>query len=197
VSDPNFTAAYFDEHGLYSFGRQPTQGAWALQQLASALLPLADADDLARGLAPYEAAYQQSFAAHTHLLLGLDSSGDLRTDLTFLQGIYGWMTTSGASWPQTFFDLYGGVASEARMKTSPQAALYETADFTPVRDALAARTPTHPERLSLPYFQAAAPVVLLIEDVESLWAPIAERDDWSAFDAKLAHLEAARTALAP
>jgi serine/tyrosine/threonine adenylyltransferase len=197
VSDPNFTAAYFDENGLYRFGRQPTQGAWALHQLASALLPLAEADDLARGLAPYEATYQQAFAAHTHLLLGLATSGDLRKDLTFLQGLYGWMTTSGASWPQTFFDLYGGSASEARMKASPQAALYETADFAPVRDALAARTPTHPDRLALPYFQAVAPVVLLIENVESLWAPIAESDDWSAFEAKLAHLEAARTALAP
>ncbi|WP_340692849.1 YdiU family protein [Hyphomonas sp.] len=197
VSDPNFTAAYFDQNGLYRFGRQPTQGAWALQQLASALLPLAEADDLARGLAPYEAAYQQAFAAHTHLLLGLAGSGDLRNDLTFLQGLYGWMTTSGASWPQTFFDLYGGAASEARMKASPQAALYETSDFAPVRDTLAARTPTHADRLSHPYFQAAAPVVLLIEDVESLWAPIAERDDWSAFDTKMAHLEAARTALAP
>lgn len=197
VSDPNFTAAYFDQNGLYSFGRQPTQGAWALQQLASALLPLAEAEDLARGLAPYEATYQQSFAAHTHHLLGLHGSGDLRGDLTFLQAFYGWMTTSGAAWPQTFFDLYAGEASAARMKASPQAALYQTESFAPVRDFIAAREATHADRLALPYFQADTPVTMLIEDVESLWAPIAAEDDWSAFEAKLAHLEAARLALAP
>ena len=197
VSDPNFTAAYFDQNGLYSFGRQPTQGAWALQQLASALLPLAEAEDLAKGLAPYEAAYQQSFAAHTHHLLGLHGSGDLRTDLTFLQAFYGWMTTSGASWPQTFFDLYGGEASEARMKASPQAALYQTESFAPVRDFITAREATHAARLTLPYFQADTPVTMLIEDVESLWAPIAAENDWSAFEARLAHLEHARLALAP
>ncbi len=197
VSDPNFTAAYFDENGLYSFGRQPTQGAWALQQLASALLPLADAEDLAKGLAPYEAAYQQSFAAHTHHLLGLHSSGDLRTDLIFLQAFYGWMTTSGAAWPQTFFDLYGGEASADRMNASPQATLYQTDTFSPVRDALAARAPTHADRLALPYFQAAEPVKMLVEDVEGLWDPIAADDDWSGFEAKLALLEAARLALAP
>lgn len=197
VSDPNFTAAYFDQNGLYSFGRQPTQGAWALQQLASALLPLADAEDLAKGLAPYEAAYQQSFVAHTHHLLGLHSSGDLRADLTFLQAFYGWMTSSGAAWPQTFFDLYGGMASAGRMQASPQTALYQTADFAPVRDALAARAPTHADRLALPYFQADEPVRMLVEDVEGLWDPIAADDDWSAFEAKLAHLEAARLALAP
>ncbi|MEH6695434.1 MAG: YdiU family protein [Hyphomonas sp.] len=197
VSDPNFTAAYFDQNGLYSFGRQPTQGAWALQQLASALLPLADAEDLAKGLAPYEAAYQQSFVAHTHHLLGLHSSSDLRADLTFLQAFYGWMTSSGAAWPQTFFDLYGGMASAGRMQASPQTALYQTADFSPVRDALAARAPTHADRLALPYFQADEPVRMLVEDVEGLWDPIAADDDWSAFEAKLAHLEAARLALAP
>ncbi|MEM9378067.1 MAG: YdiU family protein, partial [Pseudomonadota bacterium] len=36
-SDPNFTAAYFDQQGLYRFGRQPAQGLWALQQLGGAL----------------------------------------------------------------------------------------------------------------------------------------------------------------
>ena len=197
VSDPNFTAAYFDENGLYRFGRQPTQGAWALQQLASALLPLAEADDLARGLAPYEAAYQQAFAAHTHQLLGLDSAGDLRADLTFLQGFYSWMTASGASWPQTFFDLYGGEASADRMEASPQAGLYQAAEFAPVREALAARMALHADRLSLPYFQAPLPVSLLVDDVEALWDPIAAEDDWSAFEAKMEHLEAARLALAP
>jgi type II secretory pathway component PulK len=118
-------------------------------------------------------------------------------DLTFLQGFYGWMTASGASWPQTFFDLYGGEASGTRMKASPQARLYQTGDFAPVQAALGARTPTHADRLSLPYFQAALPVTMLVDDVEALWDPIAAGDDWSAFDAKMDHLEAARLALAP
>ena len=34
-SDPSFTAAYFDEQGLYAFGRQPATGLWNLGQLAS------------------------------------------------------------------------------------------------------------------------------------------------------------------
>src|SRR4051812_13862313 len=36
-SDPNFTAAYFDQSGLYSFGRQPEAVFWNLQQLAGCL----------------------------------------------------------------------------------------------------------------------------------------------------------------
>lgn len=195
-SDPNFTAAYFDQNGLYRFGRQPVQGGWALQQLASALLLLADAEDLARALAPYEAAYRESFSAHTHALLGLAPTGDLTEDIGLLQAFYGWMTTSGAGWPQTFFDWFGGPASDARAAASPQAALYAHPDFEPVRAALMARTPVRPERLATAYFQRAAPVSLVIEEVEALWEPIAARDDWSAFEAKTAHIEEARLALA-
>ena len=37
---------------------------------------------------------------------------------------------------------------------------------------------------------------MLIEEVEEIWAPIAERDDWMSFHAKLADMEAMRDAYA-
>ena len=40
-----------------------------------------------------------------------------------------------------------------------------------------------------------APVTLLIDEIEAIWAAIAERDDWSAFYAKLDLIEAWRQAL--
>ncbi|MDP3460411.1 MAG: YdiU family protein [Hyphomonas sp.] len=194
-SDPNFIAAYFDQNGLYRFGRQPVQGGWALQQLASALLLLADAEDLAPALVPYEAAYRDSFTAHTHALLGLTPLGDPGKDIGLLQALYGWMTESRADWPQTFFDWFGGPASETRAAASPQSSLYADPSFEQVRAALMARVPVRSERLALPYFQRPAPVSLVIEEVEALWEPIAASDDWSAFAAKTGHIEEARRAL--
>jgi len=194
VSDPNFTAAYFDQQGLYRFGRQPVQGGWALQQLASALLPLADADALAAGLAPYQTAYQDSFITHTHALLGIAPLGELQADTEFLQAFYAWMTETGASWPQVFFDWFGGVTSADRASASPLAALYADDPFAPVRAGFEARQPVRPDRLHHAYFQAPAPVSLLIDEVEAVWAPVAESDDWSAVEAKLAHIEQARQA---
>lgn len=191
-SDPNFVAAYFDETGLYRFGRQPTQGAWALQQLASALLPLADAEALAGALAQYQDSYQASFSAHTHHLLGLQPLADQADNLSFLQEFYSWMTHSEAAWAQVFFDWHGGAASAERATDSPQAALYESEDFTPVRALMEARVPVSPERLSESYFQRAHAPSLVIDEIEALWAPIAEHDDWSAFDAKMAQIEEIR-----
>ncbi len=50
--------------------------------------------------------------------------------------------------------------------------------------------------MSHPIFTRARPVDLLIEELEAIWAPIAEADDWTLFNAKLAEIEDLRQALA-
>jgi hypothetical protein len=53
-----------------------------------------------------------------------------------------------------------------------------------VKAQILARDPVRPERLSHDIFQRPAPPSLLIDEVEALWAPIAEADDWSAYEQK-------------
>ena len=45
-----------------------------------------------------------------------------------------------------------------------------------------------------PYFSRTEPEELLIDEIESIWAPIAGTDDWSVFNQKLDRIEAARLA---
>ena len=195
-SDPNFTAAYFDQQGLYRFGRQPTQGLWALDQLAHSFRLLVDETELEKALSTYNRAYPRYFAQHTFDMLGLEFAFDETRDLAFLQDFYAWMTRSKANWSQVFFDWFGGEASLKRAAQSPQAELYHARDFQPIRDALLERQPTRPERLETPYFQNQRPVDLIHETVEALWEPIAERDDWTHLETHLAHIEDARLAYA-
>ena len=192
VSDPNFTAAYFDSQGLYRFGRQPGQGLWALQQLGAALSPLCDTGDLHDALRAYEPAYHDGFIAQTFRMLGI-VRGEKQADLEFLSQFYAWLTESQAPWPQVFFDWFGGPASESRAKDSPAATHYNTAMFAPIKEALMSYAPVRP---GFPYFQSPTPTSLLIDEIEATWAPIAEDDDWSAFEAKLADIEALRQVLA-
>ena len=49
--NPDFTAAYFDHHGLYSFGRQPEALQWNVYQLAGALRLVASIEALKPALA--------------------------------------------------------------------------------------------------------------------------------------------------
>jgi hypothetical protein len=46
-----------------------------------------------------------------------------------------------------------------------------------------------PAGLEHPYFALTAPCTMLIDEVEALWAPIAARDDWAPFEAKLASVQ--------
>jgi len=95
-------------------------------------------------------------------------------------------------WEPLFFDWFGG--GTARATAGPRAGLYGGEGFAEFRRLLAGYEPDRPGRLADPYFAQAEPEELLYDQIEALWAPIAERDDWSAFEAKLAAIEVARRA---
>lgn len=190
TSDPTFTAAYFDETGLYAFGRQPEAVSWALSQLGGALTLLCPVSLLEKELARFADQYQASLRDCVCARLCL-RQGELDDDVAFLTDMFAWMTDAQIGWDQFFHDWAGGGASTQRALAGPARAHYETPAFARVRAELDKRTREH----KLPrHFERAQPVSLLIDDVESLWAAIAERDDWSLFAAKLADIEALRQA---
>ncbi len=195
ASDPSFTAAYFDETGLYAFGRQPEAVAWALAQLGGALSPICDVKTLEAELARFAPAYQRALRQHMFARLHL-AEGAFDDDLAFLQILFDWLTQSGAGWDQFFHDWFGGGVSAARASASRQAALYVAAEFAPVRAGLDSRTRDDAAaRLAHRYFQRPAPHTMLIDEVETLWSAIADKDDWSLFQAKLEQLAEMRDAL--
>ncbi len=185
TSDPSFTAAYFDETGLYSFGRQPEAVSWALSQLGGALTLVCPAAALERELARFASAYQVGLRDHMFARLNL-RSGEVEPDMDFLGLLFDWLTETQAGWDQFFHDWIGGGASAARAAESPQAALYAQPAFAKLRAGLDARATVQPAQ---PKFERPRPVSLLIGDVEALWAPIVERDDWNLFEAKLAEID--------
>ena len=193
-SDPSFTAAYFDEQGLYAFGRQPSAALWNLGQLASCLTLVADVPSLEKELERFEGLYRAAFRSRMLGVLGLKPVSEER-DLALLKSLFGWMNETRAFWPQVFFDWFGGPASEARAAHSSLAKKYAAAGFETVRAALMEHEAERPERVAHTYFQAEAPVSLVIEEMEALWADIAERDDWSAFNRHMARTDEARQAL--
>jgi uncharacterized protein YdiU (UPF0061 family) len=195
VSDPNFTAAYFDQTGLYAFGRQPEAVSWALAQLGGALSLVRAASALEAELARFVPAYQRGLRTSIFARLHL-AHGDLDADMAFLQALFDWLTASRAGWDQFFHDWFAGSASAERAAGSSQGALYTDAAFQPVREGLEARTQSDAHAaLQHPYWSRTAPVSLVIDEVEAVWAPIAEQDDWSAFEAKLADIAALNAAL--
>ena len=186
--DPGFTAAYFDEGGLYSFGRQPATLLWNLARLAECLLPLAPQADLEAALVTYRPAFQRALAVAVLRRLGLRSAGP-EQDGRLVELLFGFLESSRAPFEQTFFDWRGGLASADRAAASPSADFYRSEAFTPVRAALAGYAAVADTRLDHPYFARSRPCTMLIDEVEAIWAEIAGEDNWSALTRKLAAID--------
>ena len=187
VLDPTFTAAYFDHSGLYAYGRQPDTLLWNLTRLAECLLPLAEQASLEAALRTFEPAFQRAFNAALLRRLGLQSAGEA-ADNDLVRVLWRFLIDSKAPFEQVLFDWYGGLASEKRAQASPAAAFYASAGFEPVYAALAAHDSAAGLHLDHAYFAREKPCTMLIEEIESLWAPIATDDDWSIFEAKLSDI---------
>ena len=195
-NDPNFTAAYFDQTGLYSFGRQPEAVFWNLQQLAVCLTLVCEREPLVAALNRFGPAYGQALAAAMVARLGLkprDAEADVALANTAFRALAA--GGEGVRWEPLFFDWFGGDLSRARALEGPRGALYAGEDFAAFRTQLGPYEAERPERLAAAYFQRAEPQELLIDEIEALWADIAERDDWSAFHVKLAAIAEMREAV--
>ena len=184
-NDPNFTAAYFDQTGLYSFGRQPEAVFWNLQQLAGCLSLVADKEPLVEALGGFAPAYRRELAGAMLNRLGLAPRTEAE-DVDLVNAAFRALASGGEAlrWEPFFFDWFCG--DEARALAGPRAGIYGGESFAAFREYLAAYAPDRPERLSHPYFSRPEPEEMLIDAVEALWAKIAEDDDWSDFEAKVA-----------
>jgi len=192
-NDPNFVAAYFDQTGLYSFGRQPEAAFWNLQQLAACLTLVTEQERLIEALNGFSPAYRDALQTAMLARLGVKPRGG-DEDLELVNAAFGALAGGGERlrWEPFFFDWFGG--REDRALAGPRADLYAGEAFADFRRRLADYEGDRPERLSHRYFAQAEPEEMLIDEVEAIWAPIAEADDWTAFNAKLARIEAARQA---
>ncbi len=194
-SDPNFTAAYFDHAGLYAFGRQPEAVFWNLQQLAGALSLTTESDPLVEALNGFGPAYRRELAAAMTERLGLTARSE-DEDAALVQALFGAMAEGGERlrWEPVFFDWFTGDAERAA--ASRRGDIYAGEAFAEFRERVAGYAAERPGRLADPYFARAEPEELLYDEIEAIWSPIAAQDDWSAFEAKLAAIEAARAAWA-
>lgn len=190
--DPAFTAAYFDQTGLYAFARQPEAVFWNLTQLAGCLKLIAEVEPLTDALNGFGPAYTRELRAAFLMRLGVHSLGEA-ADQRLVDTTLALLREGGAAlrWEPLFFDWFGGFASSARALSGPRAKLYQGEAFDAFRFALMEHEPDRIERLEHPMFAAREPEEMLIDEVEAIWAAIEDADDWAPFHAKLDRLEAA------
>jgi uncharacterized protein YdiU (UPF0061 family) len=166
--EPGFTAAYFDHAGLYAFGRQPEAMHWNCGQFAVALRLLADSAPLIAALERFGPLYMENVARRWCWRLGVVPRGN-EAD-TWLVAACEAQMREGAVQPDAFFFAHRAARGKA------EGALGEL-----LEDYAALPSPHD-------YWHDPAPQSLLIDEVEAIWAAIAEHDEWGPLDAKVAML---------
>mgnify|MGYP002779380418 FL=1 len=174
--DPGFTAAYFDHAGLYAFGRQPEALHWNCGQLAVALRLLADAPPLIAALERFGPLYMAAVGRRWCWRLGVESRGP-EMDAALVAASERVLADSGMQ-PDAFFHRHrGGRGCEGQLAEA-------LAGYTAVPS-------------SHDYWHDELPVSMLIDEVETIWSAIAERDDWAPLGEKVATIRRAGEAHGP
>jgi uncharacterized protein YdiU (UPF0061 family) len=179
--DPSFTAAYFDHSGLYAYGRQPEAVYWNLMRFADTLSLIEKSARLDSALRRFQDEFSTALDAQFLRRLGLRSRNS-EDDRRLRQSGFLLMQRSAMPFERFFFEHY------ARGDLSAE--LGGAGEF----QELFKRYEAGAERGD--YFAGDAPCTLLIEEIESIWADIDERDDWAAFEGKIAEIRAAGASLA-
>jgi uncharacterized protein YdiU (UPF0061 family) len=172
--DPAFTAAYFDHQGLYAFGRQPEAIHWNCGQLAVSLRVLCEAPPLIAALEQFPELYRAAMARRWCWRLGVVPQG-LEVDTALIGACERAMLVSGKS-PDAFFFAHRGLRESVA----------DAPDHRPM-----------PGALDHAYWADPAPQSMHIDEVEALWAPIAEHDDWAPLIAKIDALRRMGEAMGP
>ena len=177
--DPGFTAAYFDQTGRYAYGRQPSAAMWALCRLADCFVSLHDPDDLAATLSGFYPAMERHLSRRLCWRLGVSAPDE--TSAAEMSGLlFEAAKTSQIGWDRQFHDLYGGrlAAPDEGQGPAPDPLWHSSAELGRLTTFLA-RFSLRQDETAVRAVKSAPLVSLEISEVEGLWAPIAESDDWA------------------
>jgi uncharacterized protein YdiU (UPF0061 family) len=174
--DQSFTAAYFDQSGLYAFGRQAEALHWNLGQLAVALRLVSDAPPLIAALERFPDLYQQSVIRRFLWRLGVISKGE-DEDKRLVEAAERAMVRDQIPIAAFFQGYRGGRTGSLETKGADQAAF---------EDILRDYSPVH---ASGDYWLSNPVCSMLIDEVEMIWDAIAQKDDWQPLYQKLAHIQ--------
>lgn len=188
--NPEFTAAYFDQQGLYAYGRQPHNFLWNLNELAKTLKFLEPKFNPEPFLESFSDFFNEAASEAFLKRLNLKSKNEIR-ESQLLTATFDFLDKSKIPFEQAFFDLYGGL-DRMKWQSSPDENLYLISEFKVVEKLLNHFEIANPELLKHPYLQNDRPESLIIDEIESLWSSIDKNDDWSPFNKKIAAIKSYR-----
>ncbi len=175
--NPQFTAAYFDHQGLYAYGAQPAAFLWNLHRLAECFLFAFPELPMALMLELFEEQFHDHLfqVFEKRLNIKFKESSDPAKGLTLF---FKSLEDQSVFFEEAFYylqpTLNQNTESEKIKKWKNKTEVLQLQKL--IEQGQVINT-----NLILP----DQPVTLLIDEIESIWSPIAEHDDWTLFNNKV------------
>lgn len=187
--DPQFTAAYFDHSGLYAFGEQPRAVLWNLHQLGFCLRVIEPGLELNQITPYFETELHEQVRLHFLRRLNIESLGKYRDEI-FLSEFFDFMQKSKCGFELCFFEL-----RKKQNQPNYLPSIFLTEQGKNLLKTWQDYPPKDLKKSQQPYFEGTVPVTCLIDEIEALWAPIANSDNWDLFHQKIQQIRALRGVL--
>ena len=182
-ANPNFTAAYFDYNGRYSFGSQPEAALWALTQLGKSLKKFISEEKITEILSQFSKSFHLSLKKHFCWRLGVQDidPNDLNK---IMQILLNESEKNKIDYASFFYDFYGGRDSIIDCLKSTYGRKYKVDEFTLITDILKNNVPLNSsiekkDKLDKSYEN------LLINEVEKIWELISMDNNWDLLEEKV------------
>jgi uncharacterized protein YdiU (UPF0061 family) len=185
-ANPNFTAAYFDYNGRYSFGRQPEAALWALSQLGKSLEDFISEKRIIEILNQFSEYFNVSMKNHFCWRMGIRDIEDKDLN-TIMKVLLKESEKNKINYVSFFHDFYGGKNSVKDCLNTTYGNKYKFDNFLPIteilKDTLA--RDSHKDKISL---IKDSKENLLISEVEKIWEQIDLHDNWEFLNQKIRKL---------
>ncbi|MDS3861010.1 YdiU family protein [Thermosynechococcaceae cyanobacterium BACA0444] len=197
--DTNFTAAYFDHYGRYSYGNQPGICVWNLEMLQRPLAAVIDAKAMAEHLEKFAPLFQTAYIEAMIQRLGLPQLG-LPAATKLVQATGEFLATSQVGYSEFFVEL--------RKQFNPLWRV-DAGHILAGSDLLTPLKPEQVDSWQMAYFQALnqlpeselaniqtnlktynSLVIMTRPTIEQIWEAITEQDDWGPFNQLILAIQA-------
>jgi serine/tyrosine/threonine adenylyltransferase len=195
--DPKFTAAYFDYFGRYSYGNQPMICRLNLEMLQVPLQAVISKEEMAAGLAQFEQHYFRTYEQRMLRKLGFEDLPDNETE-ELLQRTIQLLQETQVGYHDFFIALRQQFSRDWRENATHifSQSFAEQTEQTEKTDTIATcvdrwRQFYHHLLLQFPeaeldriaerLAQHNPTTVIIRPEIEAVWEPIAESDNWTPF----------------
>ncbi len=187
--DPNFTAAYFDHSGLYSFGRQPESLLWNLAQLGLCLEKAYPDFSSKSELDTFEKLFHEKFQKSFQNKLNIQLKNAFESEKAILL-FYKSLTDNSIGYELAFYSLHSAQKITNPVYKNPTVVKFlNNPDIQELKKLLDTGSTINESIQASDYFKLEHPETLLIDEIEHIWKQIAENDDWSLFNQKLQSIQ--------